>query len=75
MSAYVRDICWIVALLAWGGMMWNQVRALKQLHAAGYSIWTFNTKARLNAWKGTNIVLFLSCGAVFSIAIIASMLS
>jgi hypothetical protein len=33
----------------------------KQLHAAGYRIWTFNTRARLSAWKGANIVLVLSC--------------
>jgi hypothetical protein len=69
MSAYVTEICVIVALLAWCGVMWSQVRALKQLRAAGYSIWTFNVSARWNAWNGTNIALFLSCGAVFAAAI------
>jgi hypothetical protein len=69
MSAYMKDACFIVALLAWCGAMWSQVRFAKQLRADGYSIWTFNVRARLNAWKGANIVLFLSCGAVFAASI------
>ena len=70
-SAFVKTICWIVALSAWCGAMWSIFRALKQLRAAGYSIWTFNTRARFNAWKGTNIVLLLSCSAIFAAAILA----
>ncbi len=70
LSAYVNTICLIVALFAWCGAMWSFVRAAKQLRAAGYSIWTFNTRARFNAWKGTNIVLFLSCSAIFAAAIL-----
>jgi hypothetical protein len=71
-AAYLRDICYVVALVAWCGLMWSQVRVLKQLRAAGYNIWTFNERARWNAWKGTNFVLFLSCGAVFAAAILAA---
>ena len=63
MSAFVNTICLIVALSALCGAVWSNIRVAKQLHAAGYSIWTFNFKARLAAWKGTNIVLFLSCWA------------
>ena len=68
MNAYVKDVCYIVALLAWCGAMWSQVRSLKQLRAAGFSIWTFNTRARLNASKG-NIVPFLGYFAIFALAI------
>jgi hypothetical protein len=50
--------------------MWSNIRVAKQLRAAGYSIWTFNTRARFNAWKGTNIVLFLSCSAIFAATIL-----
>ena len=70
MSAYVKTICWIVALSAWCGAMWSNVRAAKQLRAAGYSFWSFNLRASRIAWKGTNIVLFLSCSAVFAAAIL-----
>jgi hypothetical protein len=50
--------------------MWSNVEAAKQLRAAGYSFWSFNLRARLIAWKGTNIVLFLSCSAIFAAAIL-----
>ena len=70
MSAYVKTFCWIVALSAWCGAMWSNFRAAKQLRAAGYSFWSFNPRARLIAWKGTNIVLFLSCSAIFAAAIL-----
>jgi hypothetical protein len=50
--------------------MWSNVRAAKQLRAAGYSFWSFNPRARLIAWKGRNIVLFLSCSAIFAAAIL-----
>jgi hypothetical protein len=70
LSAYVKTICWIVALSAWCGATWSNVRAAKQLRAAGYSFWSFNPRARLIAWKGTNIVLFLSCTAIFAAAIL-----
>jgi len=51
--------------------MWSNFRAAKQLHAAGYSIWTLNFRARLTAWKGTNIVLFLGSTAIFVASILA----
>jgi hypothetical protein len=51
--------------------MWSNFRAAKQLRAAGYSVWSFNPRARRIAWKGTNIVLFLSCSAIFAAAILA----
>jgi amino acid permease len=70
LSAYVNDICMIVALSAWCGAMWSNIRVAKKLRAAGYSIWTLNMRARFNAWKGTNIVLFLSCIAIFAAAIL-----
>lgn len=63
-------IFWCVALLAWCGAMWRNVRAAKQLHAAGYSFWSFNLRARLIAWKGANIAIFLSCSAIFIVAIL-----
>jgi len=66
----VKTICWIVALSAWYGAMWSEFRVAKQLRAAGYSSWSFNLRARLIAWKGTNIVLFLSCCALFAAAIL-----
>jgi hypothetical protein len=69
LSAYVKTICWIVALSAWCGTMWSNVLAAKQLRAAGYSFWSFNPRARLIAWKGTPIVLFLS-SAIFAAAIL-----
>jgi hypothetical protein len=69
-SAFVKTICWIMALSAWCGGIWSNFRVAKQLRAAGYSIWTFDTRARLNAWKGPNIVLFLSCSAIFAAAIL-----
>jgi hypothetical protein len=69
-SAYVKIICWIVALSAWCGAMWSNVLATKQLRAAGYSSWSFNPRARLIAWKGTPIVLFLSCSAISAAAIL-----
>jgi hypothetical protein len=50
--------------------MWSNVEAAKQLRAAGYSFWSFNLRARLIAWTGTNIVLFLSCSAIFAAAIL-----
>jgi hypothetical protein len=71
LSAFVKIIFWIVALSAWCVAMWSNYRAAMQLRAAGHSIWTFNHSARWNAWKGTNIVLFLSCGAIFAAAILA----
>jgi hypothetical protein len=70
LSAYVKNICWTVALSAWCGVMWSNVLAAKQLRAAGYSFWSFNPKARLMACKGWNIVLFLSCSAIFAAAIL-----
>jgi hypothetical protein len=70
-SAFVKTIFWIVALSAWCGAMWSNFRVANQLRAAGYSIWTFNTRVRFNAWKGANIVLFLSCSAIFAAAILA----
>jgi hypothetical protein len=71
LSAFVKTILSIVALSAWCGAMWSNFRVAKQLRAAGHSIWTFNHRARWNAWKGTNIVLFLSCGAIFAAVISA----
>jgi hypothetical protein len=71
LSAYVKTICWIVAMSAWCGVMWSNFRAAKQLRAAGYGVWSFNPRARRIAWKGTNIVLFLSCSAIFATAILA----
>jgi hypothetical protein len=70
-SALVKTTCWIVALSAWCGGMWCNIRVAQQLRAAGYSIWTFNSRARWNAWKGTNILLFLSCFAIFAASILA----
>jgi hypothetical protein len=70
-SALVKTICCIVALSAWCGGMWCYIRVAKQLRAAGYSIWTFNSRARWNAWKGTNILLFLSCYAIFAASLLA----
>lgn len=70
MSAYVKTICWIVVLSAWCGVMWSNVRTTKQLRASGYSFWSFNPRARLIAWKGTNIVVFLNCFAIFAAAIL-----
>jgi amino acid permease len=74
LSAYVNTICGIVALSAWCGAMWSNIRVAKQLSAAGYSAWTFNMRARFNAWKGTNILLFLSCSAIFAAAILVPIL-
>lgn len=71
MSAFVKIICCIVALSAWCGAMWSNFRVAKQLRAAGHSIWTFNTRARFSAWKGANIVFFLSYSAIFAAAILA----
>jgi hypothetical protein len=68
-SALVKTIFGIVALLAWCGAMWANIRVAKQLRDAGYSIWTSNSKARFNAWKGTNILPLLSCLAVFPASI------
>jgi hypothetical protein len=51
--------------------MWINFWGAKQLRAAGYSIWTFNMRARLIAWQGTNIVLCLSCSAIFAATILA----
>ena len=65
----MKTIFGIVALLAWCGGIWSNIRVAKQLRAAGYSIWTFNSKARFNAWKGTNMLLLLSCFAVFAASI------
>ena len=70
MNTFVNTICLIVALSALCGAVWSNIRVAKQLHAAGYSIWTFNFRARVTAWKGTNIVLFLSCFAIFAAAIL-----
>jgi len=50
--------------------MWSNIRAARQLRAAGYSFWSFNPRARLIAWKGTNIVLLLNCSAIFAAAIL-----
>jgi hypothetical protein len=69
LSAFVNTICLIVALSALCGAVWSNIRVAKQLHAAGYSIWTFNFRARWTAWKGTNIVLFLSCWATGILAL------
>ena len=66
----MKTICWIVALSAWCGAMWSNIRAARQLRAAGYSFWSFNPRARLIAWKGTNIVLLLNCSAIFAAAIL-----
>ncbi len=66
----MKTICSIVALSAWCGAMWSNALAAKQLRAAGYSFWSFIPKARLIAWKGTPIVLFLNCSAVFAAAIL-----
>jgi hypothetical protein len=71
LSAYVKTICWIVALSAWCGAMWSNVLAVKQARAAGYSFWSFNPRVPLIAWKGTPIMLFLSCFAIFAAAILA----
>ena len=65
----MKSICWIVALCVWCGAMWSNVLAAKQLRAAGYSFWSFNPRAHLIAWKGTPIMLFLSCSAIFAAAI------
>jgi len=70
----VNTIFLIVALFAWCGLMWSNVRVAKQLRATGYSIWTANMRARLNAWKGTNILLFLSCSAIFTAAVLVPVL-
>jgi hypothetical protein len=70
LSAYVKAICWIVALSAWCGAMWSNVLAAKRLRAAGYSFWSFIPRARVVAWKGKPILLFLSCAAVFAAAIL-----
>jgi hypothetical protein len=70
LGTYVKIFCWIVALSAWCGAMWSNVLAAKQLRAAGYSFWSFNPRARLIAWKGTPIVLFLCCSAIFAAAIL-----
>jgi hypothetical protein len=71
LSAFVKIILWIVALSAWCGAIWSNFRVAKQLRAAGHSIWTFDHSARWNAWKGTNIVFFLSWGAIFAAAVLA----
>jgi hypothetical protein len=63
MNAYVKDVCYVVALFAWCGAMWNYVQYLKRLRAAGFSIWTFNTRARMNALEGY-IVPFLGYWAI-----------
>jgi hypothetical protein len=69
-SAFVKTICWIVALSAWCGGMWINVRAVRQAHAAGYSFWSFDPKVRLAAWRGRNLPLFLMCLAIFAAAIL-----
>jgi hypothetical protein len=61
----------IVALSAWCGAMWSNVRVERQLRAAGYSFWTLNPAARFAAWKGTNLALFLGSTAIFAAAILA----
>lgn len=66
----MKIICWIVALSAWCGTMWSNVLAWKQLRSAGISFWSFNPRARLIAWRGIPIVLFLSCSAIFAAAIL-----
>jgi hypothetical protein len=70
LGACLKIICWIVALCAWCGAMWSNALATKQLRAAGYSFWSFNPRARLVAWKGTPIVLLLSCASIFAAAIL-----
>jgi hypothetical protein len=69
LSASLKIIFGIVALSAWCGAMWSNVLAMKQARAAGYGFWSFNPRARLIAWKGKPIVLFLSCSAIFAAAI------
>jgi hypothetical protein len=71
LSASVKTICLIVALSAWCGGMWINVCAARQAHAAGYSFWSFDPKARLAAWRGKNLPLFLICLAIFAAAILA----
>lgn len=71
---HVNIICLIVALIAWCGLIWSNLRVAKQLSANGYSIWTVNMRARFNAWKGTNILLFLICFAIFTAVILVPIL-
>jgi hypothetical protein len=69
MNTYVKDVLYVIALIAWCGAMWNYVQCLKRLRAAGFSIWTCNTGARMNAFEG-NIVPFLGYWVIFALAII-----
>ncbi len=67
----MRTIFWsVVALLAWCGGMWSNVRTAKQLEAAGHSVWTLNLRARLIAWKGANIAIFLISSTIFVSAVL-----
>jgi hypothetical protein len=65
LSAFVKTICLIAALSAWCGAMWINVRAARQAHAGGYSFWSFNPQARIAAWRGRNLPLFLMSCAIF----------
>lgn len=69
MSGFVKIFCVLMALLAWCGAIWINVRVAQQLRAAGLSVWTFNYRARFDVWKGRNIVLFLIYSAIFATAI------
>jgi hypothetical protein len=70
LNASVKTIFLIVALSAWCGGMWINVRAIRQARAAGYSFWSFDPKARRAAWRGRNLPLFLMCAAIFAAAIL-----
>ncbi|UGY12144.1 hypothetical protein [Bradyrhizobium septentrionale] len=69
-------IAWlIIAFFGWCGVMWVNVRAIKQARAAGYRLWSFDPGARRAAWRGKNLVLFFICMAISAASILAGLLS
>jgi hypothetical protein len=62
----MKTVLVIVSGLAWCGSMYGYALFLKQLRASGYSIWTWDHRARFNAWRGRPIVIFTICMAIFA---------
>ena len=71
----MKLVCLIVALFAWCGAMWVNVRAIKQARAAGYGLWSLDPKAQYAAWRGKNLPLFLGFCAIFASAILTVLLA
>jgi len=68
----MKIVLGVVSFVAWCGAMYGYVLFVKELRASGHSFWTWNIRARFDAWRGKPIAIFLTSGAVFLAAIWAS---